>query len=216
MNGKKFKPDNSEERLIKKYYNYRLDQGRSDHGIIAGMQLFDSLCANFYEKTAGKEFCNNQIYLEEHSWRKEHLDHFAYIADAIIWHNVWYAYAPEKIAEYKEAGLEELVIERNKKDNRIAFSNNPLRFMLCLLDTIEPIKRFDYTPAEKVLKGISIIETEKDADIQQYSITISWKENMEEEPNFHLWLSGIQELESWMNVSVCSYMEDECQLTVNW
>ena len=218
VNGKKFKRDNSEETLIKKYYNYRLNKGRSDHGIVAGMQLFDSLCANFSEKTAGKEFCHNQIYLEGLSWRKEHLDHFAYIVDAIIWHNVWYAYTPEKIAEYKKDGLEELVIERNGKDNRIAFSNNPLRFMLCLLDTIEPIKRFNYTPAEKVLKGISIIGTEKSDDTHQHSIIISWKEYMEVESNFYLWMKGILELKYWMNVNmgVCSCMEDGCQLTISW
>lgn len=116
------------------------------------------------------------------------------------------------------------MIERNKKDNRIAFSNSPLRFMLCLLDTIEPIKRFDHTPDEKVLNGILILGTEKSNDTHQHSIIISWKEYMKEESNFHFWVNGIQELKYWMNVNVdvdvdvdaCSCMEEECQLTISW
>ena len=62
------------------------------------------------------------------------------------------------------------------------------------------------------------IGTEKSDDTHQHSIIISWKEYMEVESNFYLWMKGILELKYWMNVNmgVCSCMEDGCQLTISW
>lgn len=83
-----------DEETIKSYFKYlKGERGRlhTEHGIIAGYKLFDSLYRNFCRVTEGKQFVAG-VYTEKETglhWRKSHLDHFAYISDAIICHNLW-------------------------------------------------------------------------------------------------------------------------------
>ena len=87
------------EEIIKKYFNYRVKEMNSiDHGIIGGFIQFDKLIKNFKEQYDSAS-CFNKIvdgaFYTDHNkrtlvWRKEHLWHFAFVADAILAHNIWF------------------------------------------------------------------------------------------------------------------------------
>ena len=74
----------------------------------------------------------------------------------------------------------------------------PLYFMLCLLDTIEPTKRFEGLDIEYVLKNIFIER------IGKKIIRIKWNKEFQKEnkEKFNVWKTNIQDLEKWLGVTV--------------
>lgn len=74
------------ESLIHNYFRYRADSMVLDHGIVGGYYLFDRLTKNFIAKTSNHDWNEQKYYQDANGlmWRLEHLDHFAYISDAII------------------------------------------------------------------------------------------------------------------------------------
>ena len=191
-NGENYKPYFTQE-LINNYWKYRKHR---DHGIGAGYYFFNSLCNNFYEKTKGKLTALEEKTIDGLSWRREHLDHFAYIADAIICHNIWYVDEEKRIEEYKENNLNKLII--TSKEDRKRLKQNPLYFMLCLLDTIEPTKRFEGLDIEYVLKNVFI------EGMGEKIIRIKWNKEFQKEnkEKFNVWKTNIQDLEKWLGVTV--------------
>lgn len=204
------------EELVSNYFAYRIGKNERDHGIFAGYLLFDLLVKNFYQETEGHDWNISRVHRKcGLKWRQEHLDHFAYIADAIICHNMWTVSAKDeaKAKEYEKAGLKALVI--TNPEDRLKLSENPLQFMLCLLDTIEPVKRFaGQLSAKEVLSNIAITK-ESDACIK-----IAWKKSLMKQDGFYKWMSGIQGMEHWMNVCVsecrCSNQQGECYVTIDF
>ena len=174
----------------------REGQHRNEHGIIGGTQLFDALCSSFNEKTQGWDWNKKPVYRERNlKWRREHLDHFAYIADAVCCHNVWLTDTTntKKCEEYMQAGLEALIVRQDK--DKISRESYPLQFMLCLLDTIEPVKRFEKLPADIVLSNIYLKKNRN-------SITITWGQIIEDQSEFEDWKKTILGLPKWMYVKV--------------
>ena len=195
------------KRVITDYLEYRKNDGKNDHGIIAGAQLFDRLSQSFKEKTAGHDWAKSPEYNLHHlHWRREHLDHFAYIADAVCCHNIWLA-TPETEEEYHNANLDELIVHNDC--DKLCIDTYPLQFMLCLLDTIEPVKRFHRLSAEAVLKNICI-------EAATGAIKITWNQIIKTQPEFYVWLSGIRTLCDWMNVRIspCQCNGDLCSITI--
>ena len=218
------------ESLVKKYFYYRIDQNRLDHGIFGGYYLFDRLYKNFCEKTKNVDWKKKDCeWIEGLSYRLVHLDHFAYIADAIICHNLWCAYDSKSIKKYREYGLDPLIIEedfeanntnfvQNKnKNKKLNIDDHPLQFMLCLLDTIEPVKRFSNSKnnmrieAYDVLQKISI-EQEGDDGIK-----IKWCPYLKElnSSGFESWMKDIKELDKWMAVTLLQEGENSVTIIFN-
>lgn len=205
------------EPLIKNYFDYRTDNGCLDHGIIGGYYLFDRLYKSFYEHTSYvdwekvKEKEQNNL-----SYRLEHLDHFAYIADAIICHNLWYAYKAKNIETYREYGLDPLILgegSQGVQTKKLNINDYPLQFTLCLLDSIEPVKRFtedNNISAYDVLCTISIEEIEN-----KKGIKIEWDSWLEQQNKFDKWMRGIKELAKWMDVTV-TQSEGENSVTIDF
>ena len=81
---------------------------------------------------------------------------------------------------------------------RLDLKQNPLYFMLCLLDTIEPTKRFEGLDIEYVLKNIFIER------IGKKIIRIKWNKEFQKEnkEKFNVWKTNIQDLEKWLGVTV--------------
>lgn len=182
------------EALVKNYFYYRADSQKLDHGIIGGYMLFDRLCKTFYRETCGFDFNETGIkYKNGLCWRREHIDHFAYIADAIICHNIWTSHKKETNELYKKYGLEHLIIKRS---NKLNFSEYPLQFMLCLLDTIEPIKRFGSLNAADVLSNISVTANTNGGKLQ-----VMWEPLIEEQPEFTRWCDNLTEMDEWMDLT---------------
>ena len=127
--------------LIEKYYSFRINGANTnggkktlDHGIVAGILVYDALMEIYYhsDKITQSEFCGMQI--------RGSFDSFVLrIAEAIALHNMWLA-SPDTVSLYKEYNLHELIPDN--KDLVIYYEDDPLRFLLGLIDTIDPIKFF--------------------------------------------------------------------------
>lgn len=182
------------EELIKNYFAYRVKCGSVEHGIIAGYYLFDSLYKNFIEVTKTHDFSLSSVYNNGLSWRLEHLDHFAYISDAIICHNIWLSSNIKTNQIYRENGLSPLIVN-NKRTNRLSFKEYPLQFILCLLDTLEPTKRLNDMNAADVLNSISIDKCISDSKCQ---LKISWCDSLNTKAAFNEWKKGLSSLAEWL------------------
>jgi len=100
---------------------------------------------------------------------------------------------------YKYAGLEEL-IPKPDNSHRYWFKDNILFFLLCLLDAIEPIKRFEGEDSYDILKSINF---EFDAARNTLSISISKTLKTDE------YFENLSCLEKWLQVEVDKKKENE-------
>ena len=194
------------------YALYRQNCGSAEHGIIAGTELFDRLHESFSKKTAGHDWSVNPICRKGNLvWRREHLPHFAYISDAICCHNIWLA--PKKnealCRKYQDADLENLIVHQDA--DKLSFKDYPLQFMLCLLDTIEPIKRFEDLPPDVVLKNIYL-------ELHNTSLTLGWTPLIKEQPQFFDWLKPIALIGEWMQIKAasCVCKDNLCSISLSW
>lgn len=204
------KPRYSKE-TIKNYCFYRISNGKRDHGIHGGMMLYNKLCSNFKQMTRDHKWEDNSVCMRNGlSLRREHLDHFAYVADAIICHNMWTVQETDVkgVEKYKKYRLDELII--HSEVDKLSINEYPLQFMLCLLDTIEPVKRFEQLTAQEVLENISIEQL--DGGIQ-----IAWTEKIKQQPEFWKWIENISTVKDWMQVDVSSCRQEDtwCYVTIN-
>ena len=141
--------------LLMKYFSYgirRLQPPTYNHGVIGGYLLFDRFL-KIYASAYRHRFLEHDeryTHIEAFDWGGrnfciEQIPILAHIADCIISHNVWKADASAE-AEYLECGLGALVGERFKK---ISFQDNPLLFILAIVDTIEPYKLYGSQVSEQ-------------------------------------------------------------------
>lgn len=197
---------------IEKYLQYRKKNGKNEHGIIAGIEIFDNLKTSFETNTKEHNWSVNPICRKGSlEWRQTHIPHFAYIADAVCCHNIWLAPAHNSTlkGEYQDNNLNSLIV--NSETDRLYFSNFPLQFALCILDTIEPVKRFRHLTPFEILRNIDIVTTES-------GIKIIWTERIKEQPEFFIWAESIRTLSDWMGVTVstCKCEDRWCSLTISF
>lgn len=91
-------------------------------------------------------------------------------------HNMWIA-DEEHIDVYKNFGLFELIPQLDNS-HRVSFAKSPLLFLLCLLDTVEPIKtNSDKSKmSEKVLKDCVVkVEKQSNQVKLQFGNKTMWK-----------------------------------------
>lgn len=195
--------------LIENYFYYRACTGVCERGIIAGHLFFDRFVKNFIEKTKGQPF--NELGSWDGwgvHWNTDMVMYAAYVADAIICHNIWLG-GPSEEETYKSYGLTPL-LWHIRPENKLSIREYPLQFMLCLLDTIEPTKRFCKTHPDDLLKmhpydilnKISIEEERKDSK----GFDIVWNESLEIDDgnngnSFKQWYTGIKNMPEWMDVT---------------
>ena len=201
--------------LAGKYFEYRKSSGKFDHGIAGGYLLFNRLIDSFQNATKDYDIEQGPMVKNGLKWRKEHIDHFRYIADAIICHNMWAVPSTDVagVEKYKKYNLGKLIIDRNNiLDQRLSKDNFPLQFMLCLLDTIEPVKRFAHLTAREVIENISI-----DGSCKQ-QIQIAWNNRIKQEPEFWKWMENIFNMKDWMqvDVSLCRQKGEWCYVTIDF
>lgn len=148
------KNSNFYKSTIEKYYVYRKNEmGVFDHGILGGYMLFDNLVKNYVNKMANKAN-KTEFIVDDRRCSIEQISLFAYMADCIVSHNIFFPNPSDK-GIYREYGLNEL-IEYHKP---IKFDSNPLLFLLYLVDSIDPIKYFEQKTNSKydeILKSIDI------------------------------------------------------------
>jgi hypothetical protein len=215
-----------QEDLIEKYFHYRVSEITEtktpsiDHGILGGYCLFDRLTKNFLEKTENVNWTSEKLYDKDGvTWRPEHLDHFVIIADAIITHNLWVATSDNKkqVETYEKYGLSSLIFEPAAKgtnnDKRLSFKKYPLHFLLGLIDSLEPVKRFSNTFAREVLENIFINWTYKRS---RCIVSISWNEIMENKEGFDKWKENVKDTQDWLFLNVDDKKESERKIEISF
>lgn len=170
-----------------------------DHGIVGGLWLYDSLMRNYHKMYMSEKANNQNIDFRDFQlngyWHfsEEQRTVFAYLANCIISHNIWPA-SEETYEAYERCGLEELAGSRFKK---IAFSDNPILFILAIADTIEPIKVYstDLQMSEvEIWSGMDMIFEKERTTIRLLDDRLPF-EKLE---------NKIKGLDNWMDVKILS------------
>ena len=160
-----------------------------DHGIVGADEFFSRLVVNYvkeYRVMAAGDFFRESIY-EFHNERglhfcSEQVKLFSYIADD----------NESCITKYMDYSLNCLLPD---KFESITYKDNPLLFILCVADTIEPSKRFTNHHNEDVLKLISIDYNKNtnllyvEVDEELYNCDVG-----------HKYVSDIEGLEEWCDI----------------
>ena len=196
-----------ETSLIKNYFNYRLQKDKKiDHGIAAGILAYSKLCKNLEKKLNGKD----DVKVGNMTFSKNDYIAYGIVADAIMAHNMWFAYRETDIEQYRENGLDYLVYEEkftDEEDHRLSPTNNPLAFYLGLIDTIEPFKYFDC----KCMNKNCIADNIKfEVSNEHKQITISTANNINTEKWY---IEKIKEMQYWMQVS-CKYEDNKIIINI--
>lgn len=180
-------------RIIPNYFKYRYENKKLDHGIFAGIKLFESL-----EKNRKFRKDQQELNIENNSpnslyWGDDLTALYAQASLAISMHNIWISdNNEESIKKYKEFGLSAIIAD-SKEIFPISIDENPLLFLFGLVDTIEPIKTFNCVPTTYVLKNILI-------DFLDNTIVIKNSKNSKLE--FSNLKNKIKGLDKWLYVTI--------------
>ena len=119
-------------------------KSKLDHGIVGGLLLYDKLRKQFeiaWKRRTDINDSRESFYIEDECNSRQlhlsnrHYEAYAKAADAIIAHNIW----QNTLLSYYET---DDATEKNiKKKIDFIGIENELCFILCLADTLEPIKR---------------------------------------------------------------------------
>lgn len=204
------------QKLLMQYFSYgihRLFPPCYNHGIIGGYLLFDRLL-KVYESAYrhrypehGEEYAG----IESFEWSGKHfcieqIPVFAHIADCVISHNVWKANDASE-TEYLECGLEALVGERFKK---IEFQENPLLFILAVVDTIEPYKIYSSKAADR-----DAVRIWKSIDISFTNNTLTLSSRYKCRPITKIY-ERAKGLEAWVDIESIELSSDRKSLRIKF
>lgn len=106
--------------------------GTIDHGIAGGLLLYNGLRKQF-ELARGDNKNKTDFKVRNLNYSISHFEDYGKIADAIIAHNIWMDTLRNYLQNYPEM-VEESIPKMVTFDNEICY-------MLCIADTIEPLKR---------------------------------------------------------------------------
>ena len=200
---------------VPKYFKARKDgklgrdnSGKIDHGIAAGLLLFDSLLKNRKEReklNSKKE--KNEQETDGLFWGKELENFYAIASSAIATHNM--RRGSEKINEtLKEYKMEKLIIndiEGNIK--KLSYDEDSFAFLFALADTLEPLKFYDNCfDRQDILKNIHL-------EIKTNEIIF---ENKNHKLDFKAFIECVKSLEDWLDVDIPNMtIENQIILKIN-
>ena len=190
--------------LIKKYYYYRRYSMKSiDHGILAGIYMYDRLYKIREKKASeGKVHNGNEL-----SWDSSLIPLYATAAGAIACHNMWTTKKRSKEhSDYIKFELDALVRPTFKK---IKSGDNSLLFLFGLVDTIDPIKYFMKKgfDSENILNRLDI-------DCSDDYITIINKDIQEE--TFKQYRNdNKRNFEGWLDLTVEKIIDNKFRIRFN-
>ncbi|WP_131537573.1 hypothetical protein [Pedobacter nototheniae] len=116
----------------KNYFNYRKKHFKViDHGLLGGMLLYDKLIK---VRRAKKKENEHTLF-----WGRRLEHHYKQAADAISLHNIYIAQKRYE-ALYEKYELQELI-----SCPEVKLSDFPLFYLLGIIDTLDPLKTFNYS-----------------------------------------------------------------------
>lgn len=163
-------------------------KGCVDHGIYSGIKLYNRLKEQFDISFAMRtaESNNKSSFYINVKGRKlhvsdSHIKIYAQVANAIIAHNIWI----DTLNNYKQFTNVEIA-----RRDKINCKKDPLCFILCLADTLEPLKRCINLECVKLgalpnERGISIVLEMDDCC-----------------SGYNQYVNGIKKLGDWLDVEV--------------
>ena len=116
-------------------------------------------------------------------------------------HNMWYASNENVIEKYREYHLDKLISGEN---NKISFGEDRLLFLLCLSDTIEPLKKTLGENSSNVLSEISL-------EVRKGVLKLKFTKDFANRYNY---IQSIMQLQDWMNVK-CSLEDNHTMIKVS-
>ena len=120
---------------------------------------------------------------------------FAYVADCIAAHNIFRGEENEEsIRLYEEYELHDLLLANFVK---ISYSKNPLLFILCVADTLEPTKKFRNIEPSELMQNIEI-----DYDVEHNCINLNISEWLSEQDGCEAYVKAVKDLQKWCEVTV--------------
>lgn len=177
--------------IMDRYYRYRIAKPKPviDHGIIGAMMLYDSLMKR---NDKMKETAKDAIMMyEKPMFGEVNETNILKYSFNIARHNMWLVSKPEDIEKYKssEVELDDLIV-RPDGSNKISFKNEPMLFLLCLVDTIDPIKAYSENEPKDIAQKVNYAcEREND------QLKIIFVDGIGERIN-----NKIHECNDWLNV----------------
>lgn len=215
-------PQRFPEKLIENYFVYRANSEDArvhkeflrDHGILAGYLFYDRFIKNFLNHCESTEPDGRGFTCKESNlvWNIEQISHAAYVADAIICHNIWISDSENTNIKYEKYNLYPLLYDEHN-ENKLSIKKYPLQFMLCLLDTVEPLKRFAKYPYDGDMEPKEVLSYVY-LEFGDYSVAVRWDEQIERNGEiFHKWCDALKGLQSWMEVR-CETVGRE--ITISW
>jgi len=191
-------------KLIKLYLLYRYEQMNSlDHGILAGLVLYDKLRKNYdSKKIYSRVFNKNTVYenftYNDRIFSRKDFSLYAEAAKEIVYHNIFKPKDIESLKLYEEYNLSDL-----NNNNKISVKDNPLSFLLGLIDTIEPIKNVEKSINNLQLPTINYIDILSSISvsiIKPNQISIKF---LKLEKKYWQYLSkNIVEMKKWLKIEV--------------
>lgn len=140
--------------LTADYFSHRILNGKVDHGILAGIYLYDRLVK--IRRTKARE------QHRELSWHHSLEKRYAQAAAAVACHNMWTLPSGHKdIPAYRASGLGYLVQPGFKE---ISLKNFPLLYLFGITDTIDPVKLYmrDGYNVHEILSNIMVSLTKRE------------------------------------------------------
>ena len=186
-----FFQDDNEKDLYENYYKYRKQKCHVvDHGIVGGLLLYYVLVHNFYtlKDNINSFIINSDIFFYNgRIFKKNYFNDYKKAAKGIMRHNMWYASNEEDIQIYQDCNLKGLI---SSGDNKISFEEDKLLFLLCLSDTIEPLKKTLNVNLSDTLSKISM-------EVSEGVLILQIKKDFRKIDEY---IQSIKDLEVWMNV----------------
>jgi hypothetical protein len=174
---------------ISKYFLYkRFKRKEIDHGIVAGLYLYDKLVKNRHYKNRQN---TNGLF-----WGDNLDGQYALAGAKIAIHNIWFPDESSK-TDYKQFELDCLI-------NRppISLNEGPLLFLLGLVDTIDPIKLYNSRySSSQILEEILIAFSENEIRLSVVP---------DSKLDFDILKNRCVHLNSWLKVDVISDSSDIC------
>lgn len=152
-------PEDYKESILK-YYQFRKEKSLVDHGVAGAVLLHDIL-----KPVHSYPHEYNNLKWGPDIFKKDILPCTLYI----LAHNIWTASEnTDRASEYKEKGLSSLIQPIGRFF--IHFEKHPMLFLLCFVDTIEPIKllqKKDNLTTKQCLESVTM-------DVESNNIHISF------------------------------------------
>lgn len=197
-----FTNDDDFRKLCENYYKYRIREDKIiDHGIAGGLLLYYVLVDNYYNLQNSIQTKSDDFPISGRNFSKKYFNDYKHAAKGIMRHNMWYASNENVIEKYREYHLDKLISGEN---NKISFGEDRLLFLLCLSDTIEPLKKTLGENSSNVLSEISL-------EVRKGVLKLKFTKDF---ANRHNYIQPIMQLQDWMNVK-CSLEDNHTMIKVS-